>query len=188
VFIDCPVPHPTWLLRRAALEQLGAYRDPGWAEDVDLLFRMLASGLRVEKVPRVLLRYRDHDGRLSRLDPRYGREAMARAKAHFLPRIRPASAAILLGAGRTARRYARLLAAEGLPVRALVSPEPPKAGTRWRGLPILGPEDLACGVEGWRREGVLLLGASALRGARQRIRHILTGLGLREGPDFLMLA
>jgi len=187
-FVDCPVPHPTWMLRRTALEKTGPYRDPGWAEHVDLLFRILAAGLRIEKVPRVLLRFRDHDGRLSRVDPRYGREAMARAKAHFLPRIRPASAAILLGAGRTARRYARLLAAEGLPVRAFVGPEPPAARASRRGLPILGPEDLAREVEGWRREGLVLLGASALRGARERIRHILTGLGLREGRDFLMLA
>jgi hypothetical protein len=35
---------------------------------------------------------------------------------------------------------------------------------------------------------VLLLGAAAVRGARSRIRDILSGLGLVEGPDFVMLA
>jgi hypothetical protein len=54
--------------------------------------------------------------------------------------------------------------------------------------PVLGPEDLAREVARWRREGLVLLGASALRGARERIGHILTGLRLREGGDFLMLA
>lgn len=186
-FVDCPVPHPTWMLRRSALEKTGPYRDRGWAEDVDLLFRVLAAGLRVGKVPRVLLRFRDSDGRLSRRDPRYGREAMACVKAHFLPKLRPTPAAVLIGSGRTARRYARLLAAERLPVRALVSPEPVQAGARWQDVPILGPEDLTREVLRWRSEGLVLLGASALRGARERIRHILGDLDLREGRDFLML-
>jgi glycosyltransferase involved in cell wall biosynthesis len=187
-FVDCPLPHPTWMIRREALARAGGYRDPGWAEDVDLFFRVLVAGLRVEKLPRVLHRWRDHDQRLSRRDPRYGREALARAKAHYLPRLWPVSGAVLLGAGRTARRYARLLDAEGLPIRALVRPDSGASPGTWRGIPVLGPETLADQARAWREAGVGLLGASALRGARERIRHILCELGLVEGRDFLMLA
>jgi glycosyltransferase involved in cell wall biosynthesis len=187
-FVDLPLPHPTWMIRRDALERAGGYRDPGWAEDVDLFLRVLAAGLRVGKVPRVLHRWRDHDARLSRRDPRYGREALARAKAHYLPKLWPVSAAVLLGAGRTARRYARLLAAEGLPIRALVAPESAANPRTWRGVPVLGPESLEKEVAAWRAAGVGLLGASALRGARERIRQILGNLALAEGRDFLMLA
>jgi hypothetical protein len=176
------------MLRREALERVGGYRDPGWAEDVDLFLRLLAAGLRVGKVPRVLHRWRDGDERLSRRDPRYGRDALARAKAHYLPRLWPVSAAVLLGAGRTARRYARLLAAEGLPIRALVAPESSPDARTWREIPVLGPEALAAEVPAWRAAGIGLLGASGLRGARERIRHILCTLALAEGRDFLMLA
>jgi hypothetical protein len=187
-FVDCPLPHPTWLAPRAALEQVGGWRDPGWAEDLDLFYRLLAAGFHAAKVPRTLHRWRDHDARLSRTDPRYGRVALARAKAHWLPRLRPMSAAVLLGAGRTARRYARLLEAEGVKTLALAAPDEPGPACAWQGIPLLGPAGLAAGVSGWRRSGVLLLGAAAVRGARSRIRDILSGLGLVEGPDFVMLA
>ena len=123
------------------------------------------------------------------MDPRYGRLALARAKAHWLPKVRPLSAAVFLGSGRTARRYARLLAAEGVRTAALVAPdEPAQPGCAWRGIPVVGPRELAARTAEWQRSGVLLLGAAAIRGARERIRGILCGLGLVEGRDFLMLA
>ena len=187
-FVDCPVPHPTWMLRRATLERVGAWRDLDWAEDLDLFYRLLAAGARVEKVPRVLHRWRDHDARLSRRDPRYGREALARAKAHWLPRVRPISATVLVGSGRTARRYARLLASEGVPTRALCAPADPAPARAWQGIPLVGPRELARRAAEWRGAGSLLLGAAAVRGARERIRGILSGLRLVEGRDFLMLA
>ena len=187
-FVDCPVPHPTWMLRRLTLERVGGWRDLPWAEDLDLFYRLLAAGLRAEKVPRVLHRWRDHDGRLSRRDPRYGREALARAKAHWLARLRPDRAAVLVGAGSTARRYARLLAAEGVAVRTLVAPCDPGPARSWQGIPLVGPAELAARAGEWRDSGTLLLGAAAVRGARERIRGILGALGCVEGRDFLMLA
>jgi GT2 family glycosyltransferase len=187
-FVDCPVPHPTWLLERATLERVGGWRELGWAEDLDLFYRLLALGLRVEKVPRVLYRWRDHDARLSRRDPRYGREALARAKAHHLPKLRPIPAAVFIGTGRTARRYARLLATEGVGTRALVGPDDPAAARAWQGIPLVGPAELARRASEWRASGWLLLGAAAVRGARERIRGILCALSLVEGRDFLMLA
>jgi len=188
-FVDCPLPHPTWLVERAALERAGGWRDAGWAEDLDLFYRLLATGVRAAKVPRTLHRWRDHDGRLTRTDARYSRVALARAKAHFLPKLRPMSAAVFLGSGRTARRYSRLLAAEGVATRALVAPdEPNTAACRWQGIPVLGPRALEASAAAWRGAGVLLLGAAAVRGARSRIRDILSGLGLVEGRDFTMLA
>ncbi|MFI5316212.1 MAG: glycosyltransferase family 2 protein [Myxococcota bacterium] len=187
-FIDCPVPHPTWMLRRAALDRAGGWRDLDWAEDLDLFYRLLADGARAEKVPRILHRWRDHDRRLTRRDPRYGRLALARAKAHWLPRLRPMSGAVFLGSGRTARRYSRLLAAEGVSTHALVAPVEPAPAAGWLGVPLLGPSALKAQAGEWRAAGRVLLGAAALRGARERIRGILSDLELSEGRDFLMLA
>jgi glycosyl transferase family 2 len=187
-FVDCPLPHPTWMLERVTLESVGGWRDPGWAEDLDLFYRLLAKGLRAGKVPRVLHRWRDHDGRLSRTDPRYDRDGLARAKAHWLPKVRPMTAAVFLGTGRTAHRHARLLAAEGVETRGFVAAEEPGPACTWQGIPVLGPALLAEKAQEWSRAGVLFLGAAAIRGARDRIRSILWGLGLVEGRDFIMLA
>ena len=186
--IECPVPHPTWTFRRDVVRDLGGYRERGWPEDLDLLYRFLAAGHRVAKLPRVLHRWRDHDARLSRIDPRYSREAFARAKAHFVPRLRPMRSAVLWGAGRTGRRFSRLLAAEGVPTRAFIDIRPERQGTCWRGVPILSPDGIAERVAAWRAEPVPILGAVASRGARAEIRRQLRSHGLAEGEDFLMVA
>jgi glycosyltransferase involved in cell wall biosynthesis len=187
-FVECPVPHPTWVFRRDVVRSLGGYRERPWPEDLDLLYRLLAAGHGVAKVPRVLHRWRDHDGRLSRRDPRYAREGFARARAHFLPRLCPMPGAVVWGAGRTGRRLARLLVGEGVGVRAFLDIHPARAGTSWRGIPILPPERLAERAAAWQREGVRVLGAVASRGARGQIRSALAESGLLEGRDFWMVA
>ncbi|MFQ5699424.1 MAG: glycosyltransferase [Myxococcota bacterium] len=186
--VECPVPHPTWMFRSRIVLGLGGYRERPWPEDLDLLYRLLATGRRVAKLPEVLHRWRDHPGRLSRVDPRYGRPAFARAKAHWIGRLRPMRAAVLWGAGRTGRRFSRLLAAEGIPTRAFVDIHPGRTGSAWRGIPVLSTRDLDARVSEWQAEGVPVLGAVASRGARGEIRAHLRGLGLREGSDFLMVA
>ena len=187
-FVECPVPHPTWMFRRELILGLGGYQDRAWPEDLDLLYRLLAAGHQVAKVPRVLHRWRDHPQRLSRVDPRYRREAFSRVKAHYVGRIHPMPAAVVWGAGRTGRRLVRLLQGEGLPTRALLDIHPSRIGTTWRGLPIFSPERLGERVQAWRQEGLRILAAVASRGARSQIRQTLLALGLEEGEDFLMLA
>jgi glycosyltransferase involved in cell wall biosynthesis len=187
-FVECPIPHPTWLFRREAVAAVGGYRERGWPEDLDLLYRLLEKGHRLGKVPRVLHRWRDHPHRLSRQDPRYGREAFLRAKAHYIGRVHPMRAAVVWGAGRTGRLLARLLKGEGIAVRSFVDIRPERAGSAWRGIPILAPEAVPDRAPVWREEGLRLLGAVASRGARGEIRAALSAAGLEEGSDFLMLA
>ncbi len=187
-FVECPVPHPTWMFRRDAIVTLGGYRDVSWPEDLDLFYRLLEARLRAGKVARVLHRWRDHDARLSRRDPRYAREAFAAAKAHFLPRIHGLREVVVWGAGKTGRRFARLLAAEGVAVRAFLDVRPARAGARWRGIPMLAPADLAAGAAEWRASGIPVLGAVASRGARAEIRAALCAAGLAEGREFWMVA
>jgi glycosyltransferase involved in cell wall biosynthesis len=187
-FVECPVPHPTWMFRRDVIVTLGGYRDVPWPEDLDLFYRLLEARRRAGKVPRVLHRWRDHDARLSRRDPRYAREAFAAAKAHFLPRVHGLREVVVWGAGKTGRRFARLLRAEGVEVRAFLEVRPDRAGTLWRGIPILAPADLETRASEWRAAGIALLGAVASRGARAEIRAALRGAGLAEGRDFWMVA
>jgi GT2 family glycosyltransferase len=187
-FVECPVPHPTWMFRRREVMGVGGYREHDWPEDLDLLYRLLARGYRIGKVPRVLYRWRDHPGRLSRRDPRYGREAFLRVKARYVGEIHPMRGAVVWGAGKTGRRLARLLRETGTPLRAFVDIRPERANTTWRGIPILGPDAVPGRASSWRAEAVRVLGAVSSRGARQEIRDYLKAAGLREGSDFLMLA
>ena len=187
-FVECPIPHPTWMFRADLVRALGGYRERGWPEDLDLLYRILAAGQRVAKVPLLLHRWRDHAGRLSRVDPRYGREAFARAKAHFVGRIHPMRGAVVWGAGRTGKRFVRLLADEGIATRALIDVNPARIGTTWREIPILSPERVAADAAHWREQGLCVLSAVASRGARAEIRAQLVDAGLHEGEHFLVVA
>src|SRR5437762_848872 len=82
-FIECPVAHPTLMIRRAALLAFG-YRDRGWPEDYDLVLRILQSGGRIGVVPQRLLHWRDGASRLSRTSEKYSIAAFVECKAEFL--------------------------------------------------------------------------------------------------------
>ncbi len=84
LFVECPIPHPTFLLRRAPFEAVGGYRDAGWAEDYDLCMRLFEAGYRFVKVPEPLLEWRESAGRLSMTDPRYSPASFRALKRHYL--------------------------------------------------------------------------------------------------------
>ena len=81
-FIECPLVHPSLMVRR---ELLGAgYRDVAWPEDYDLVLRLLKAGHELGTVPERLLHWRDGPGRLSRRSPRYSQGAFVECKAEYL--------------------------------------------------------------------------------------------------------
>ena len=84
IFIESPMPHPSWFMRSELMKSLGGYADPAWAEDYDLLLRADSQGLRMAKPESVLLRWRDHDKRLTRTDSRYSLENFLAAKIFYL--------------------------------------------------------------------------------------------------------
>lgn len=176
-FIDVPLTHPTALFRRDKILALGGYRDMGWAEDYDLWLRAFERGLRFGKLPEVLLRWRDHGARFTRVDPRSAQGPSLRCKAHHLARGPLASAPPLWiwGAGRVGRRLGRALAAEGLSVAGWIDIDPRKIGQRPDGVPVSAPTALP------PPGAVSLLAAVGSRGAREAIRGTLLARGWEEG-------
>jgi cellulose synthase/poly-beta-1,6-N-acetylglucosamine synthase-like glycosyltransferase len=84
IFIESPLPHPSTMIRSTWLDRIGGFQDRGWAEDYDLWLRMHLEGAHFAKVPEVLIKWRDHPARLTRVDSRYSVENFLRAKAHYL--------------------------------------------------------------------------------------------------------
>tara|TARA_B100000809_G_scaffold211332_1_gene214946 strand:+ start:5120 stop:6136 length:1017 start_codon:yes stop_codon:yes gene_type:complete len=188
IFIESPIAHPSAMLRRHELIQLGAYQERGWAEDYDLWLRYHAAGRRFAKVAAPLVRWREHGERATRTDSRYSIENFLRAKSHYLSRGPLASreGLILWGAGRTGRRLSKHLIRAGHRPDAFVDIAPNRIGSTMRSVPIIGPDDVARCWQSLRRP--LLLAAVASRGARALIRTQLTTMGLHEGTDFLCVA
>jgi glycosyltransferase involved in cell wall biosynthesis len=184
IFIECPLPHPTFFVRADALDEIGGYRDAGWPEDYDVVLRLWQAGGHFGKVPETLLRWREGSGRLSRVDPRYSAAAFRRCKVHYLTRTLLAGrdGAVIWGAGPVGKALAKGLQAEGTPVLAFVEVDPRKVGQEIHGAPVIEAED-AVGIG-----GALHLAAVGQEGARERIREVLSSAGLSELQDFVAMA
>jgi glycosyltransferase involved in cell wall biosynthesis len=188
IFVESPLAHPSVMFRRAIAAQSGGYQEHGWAEDYDLWLRFYLQGRHFGKVPQVLLSWREHPERLTRLDGRYSLENFLRAKAYYLARgpLAGRSAALIWGAGMLGWRLSKHLQRQGAPLRGFIDIDPRKIGRTRRGLPIMEPEKLA----GWwqAQERPVLLAAVGSRGARQIIRANLQALGLQEAEDWWAVA
>ena len=187
LFVECPVAHPTLMIRRSVLFGLGGYRDCGWPEDYDLILRLHAAGMRVANLPDVLLRWRVRPDRHSLTSDRYSAEAFRRCKVHFLdqtflPARRPL---VVWGAGKVGKPLARELIRQGLHVAAFVDLDARKIGQEIHGAPVLDP----AGFEGLLQNGdPYVLAAVGSPGARDKIRAALTALGLRDIHDYRVCA
>jgi glycosyltransferase involved in cell wall biosynthesis len=182
-FVECPVAHPTLVIRRDALLRTG-YRDAGWPEDYDLLLRLLEDGGRVGVVPRRLLGWRHAPGRLSRRSATYTPERFTACKAHYLAKgfLARHPQYLLWGYGGTGRTLARALRGHGRTPERIVELHPGRIGRTIQGAPVVSRH--ALGAPGRLPLLVSVAGATA----RARIRRELLRLGWRECVDYLCVA
>jgi glycosyltransferase involved in cell wall biosynthesis len=180
VFVECPLPGPA-LMARA---ELISYRDRGWPEDYDIVLRLWSAGERFRNLDRLVLRWRDTPGRISRIEERYSLASFRRCKVHYLRRTLLAGGrpAVVWGAGPTGKALARALLEAGTPLAAFVEVDPRKLGKRIHGAPVVGIED----ARAFPR--ALALGAVAGAEGRARVREQAALLGLVEGVDFVAVA
>ncbi len=120
LFIESPCPHPTWLMKRSLSQQLSGYRDSNWAEDYDFLLRAHMSGALMGKPTPTntpLLRWRDHDNRLTRQSERYSRSNFIAAKAWAMAHTcLKGRSAVIIGTGRNAKLMYDALKAQGITI------------------------------------------------------------------------
>jgi len=178
IYIDSPLPHPGWLLRRAAWERVGEYHAGAWPEDYDWLLRAHAAGLAMAKPAGILLDWREHPGRLTRRDPRCARPALIALKARMLAQALHGREIILWGATKTGAALCDGLRAHGAALRGFVDLDARKYRNPKRGLPVHAP--------GWaatQHDAIILVTVS--QGSQKPlIRQQLAALGRVEGADW----
>jgi len=184
-FVECPLAHPTWFIKREVLLAFG-YRDMGWPEDYDLILRLLGAGQRLSTVQGRLLGWRESSTRLSRTNRNYDIESFTRCRAHFLATDWLANTPSygLWGYGSTGRNLARALSLHGKKPAYIVELHPGRIGQRILGVPVVAPSTLAT----VRCPGdKLILSVSGLQ-QRSDARRFATGQGLVENVDFVCAA
>ena len=187
-FVESPLAHPSTMFRRELVSQFGGYRDGAFPEDYELWLRWLDAGVRMAKVPQVLLTWADLPGRLSRTDPRYAPEAFFRLKAQWLARelkrrVGPRRL-LVWGAGRPTRKRAAWLEREGIAIDGYVDIDPKKISPAMGGTgrPVLAPGQLPEPTD------VFVAVYVAKRGARELIAAELEERGFKAGRDYLLAA
>jgi glycosyltransferase involved in cell wall biosynthesis len=182
IYVEAPLAHPTVMMRRAALQAMGGYAEGAFPEDYELWLRMHRGGVRMGKVARVLLRWRERPDRTSRVDPRYARGAFDRLRARYLaadPRLHAGRDVVVCGAGRRTRLRAKLLMDAGVRVAAWIDVDPRKIGGAAWGVPIHDIDWLA------REPKPFVLIYIATHGARDAAAARLEQMGYERGEDYL---
>ena len=183
LFVECPIPHPTLMVRRSAFDAVGGYRDVAWAEDYDLVLRLAQAGYGLGKVAEVLLDWRERQDRLSRTDTRYREAAFQRCKARFLGPVRSRGREIVVwGAGPVGKGFARALQAEGHTIAAFVDLDKRKIGQVIHGAPVIAPER----IDAFR--ACYVVAAVGQPHARDEIRANLREAGWVEVDEFCAVA
>ena len=181
LFIESPIPHPSVLMPRWLLLELGAYRQCSWAEDYDLWLRANQRGYRFGKPGPILLDWRDYPERSSRVQARYSRAEFSRAKACYLSAMLPGRPVIIWGAGPTGKRLCKALGQQQVRVEGFIDINPQWLGNRKQGLPVFGREKVMdCNA--------IILVAVSRRGARQEIENFLFQHGKKNMTDYILCA
>lgn len=185
-FVESPVCNPSVLFRKELIQEYGACREGDFPEDYEIWLRWLDAGVRMEKIPEVLLTWNDLPGRLTRNDPRYSAEAFEKAKTIYLAKfIREQEAdkqrsLFLCGAGRITRKKSDFLIASGLNIGGYIDIDPKKIGKMYNDLPVISLDELPA------KENAYVVSYVSNRGAREAIRKILKEKGFEEGKDFIL--
>ena len=139
----------------------------------------------MDKLPEVLLEWRDTQTRTSRVGPRYSRDAFDRLRARY-PAMEPIllnrrDELVIWGAGRKTRKRAGLLLEKGFKVKAWIDIDPRKIGNYLQRVPVVDPDWL----KQMPRPFVLVYVNN--HGAREQIQLELSAMGYQPRRDFLMV-
>lgn len=183
LFIESPCPHPSWLMKRSVWQQLGGYRDCRWAEDYDFLLRAELAGIAMGKPDtRPLLKWREHDNRLTRCSSRYSRQMFIAAKAWALARSHARQRdVVIIGTGRNAKLMFDALKHENVNVKAFVDVQKNVKNRTLRNKPVTNYPAIAK-----RKHGdALLLSVVTRFGARDQLKSWFNENNFRETTDYI---
>ena len=180
LFVECPLPHPTWLVRRSLYRRLGGYRDDSLPEDYHFLLRAVEAGARLGKVRRRLVAWREHPERHSRNHPRYHLNAFFQLKARYLARMcLPQGRCVVWGIGGRGRRLVKYLRQEGVEVLFGIKDLGDSGNRSLRGAPVVRPDRLPAPLP------APVIACVGTPGAREKIRAWARKARWKEGADIL---
>jgi len=83
-FIESPIVNPTAMWKKETMERCGGYLAGDFPEDYEMWLRWLDMGVKIEKIPEVLLDWHDSEKRLTRTDSIYSDRSFYEIKSRYL--------------------------------------------------------------------------------------------------------
>jgi glycosyltransferase involved in cell wall biosynthesis len=182
-FIEAPVVNPTAMWRRETMEDHGMYRSGDFPEDYEMWLRWLDEGVKMAKVPELVLDWHDSDQRLTRTDSIYSDRAFYEIKSRYLAkwlkqynRFSPHVA--IWGASRISRRRARILEQHGIRISTYIDTK----SSRQIEKEVLYYKDLP------RAGEYFILTYIRQMNNRAKIQTFLEERGYEEGKSYLLVS
>lgn len=192
LWIDSPMPHPTWLVHQRAFERVGAYASASDVpEDYEWLHRFFraareGAALRAAKVDGgPLLDWTDSSGRLTRMHEAYLPASFDRVKVSALKALIGSETreVIVFGLGPKAKALIPLMK-ENFQLHAIVDVNPRHEGILYQGSKVWG-------VETWKQyrpsPRTLVLNCVGTAEAREKCEQACAEAGLVAGKTFISL-
>jgi glycosyltransferase involved in cell wall biosynthesis len=182
-FIEAPIVNPTAMWRRETMEQHGLYLSGDFPEDYEMWLRWLDQGVRIAKVPELVLDWYDSHGRLTRTDPIYSDKAFYEIKSRYLARFlsenNPFHPHVAIwGASRISRRRAKILEQQGVHIDAYIDTKPSRQLNR----ELIYYEDLP------DSGSMFILTYIRQMDNREKIQAFLESRGYKEGNNYLLVS
>lgn len=182
-FIEAPIVNPTAMWRRETMEKHGMYLSGDFPEDYEMWLRWLDRGVRIAKIPEIILDWNDSDQRLTRTDPLYSDRSFYAIKSRYLTRwleennpFHPRVA--IWGASRISRRRARILEQHGIRIQSYIDTKK----TRQIEKEVIYFKDLSYSGE------LFILTYIRQMDNREKIQSFLESRGYLEGKTYLLVS
>ncbi len=182
-FIEAPIVNPTAMWRKETMSKYGPYLSGGFPEDYEMWLRWMDRGVRIAKIPEVVLDWHDSDKRLTRTNPIYSDKSFYEIKSKYLARWlsehNPFHPFVYIwGASRISRRRARVLEQYGISIKSYIDTKK----SRQLEDEVIYFEDLP--VAG----GCFILTYIRQMDNRERIQKFLEIKGYTEGDNYLLVS
>ena len=182
-FIEAPIVNPTAMWRKKTMEHHGMYLSGDFPEDYEMWLRWLDQGVKIAKVPEVVLEWHDSEARLTRTDPIYSDRAFYKIKSKYLAKwlseTNPFHPHVAIwGASRISRRRAKILEQHGIMINTYIDTK----RSRQLNKQVIFFEDLPSAGE------LFVLTYIRQMDNRERIQIFLESKGYEEGVNYLLVS
>lgn len=182
-FIEAPIVNPTAMWRRETMDQHGLYLSGDFPEDYEMWLRWLDQGVKIAKIPKVVLDWHDSEERLTRTDPIYSDRSFYEIKSKYLAKWLSAHNSFhpyvyIWGASRISRRRARILEQYGIRIKTYIDTK----RSRQLESEVIYFEDLP------RAGECFILTYIRQMDNRERIQEFLEKRGYKEGINYLLVS